>query len=374
MRIPSYRLHKGTGQAVVTVEGKDHYLGRHGSVESRDRYRRLISEFLATGRAPSREGDDPVTIGEAMVSYLGFVDRHYRLPDGRPTSQVDLIKAALRVLRKLYQDTPAQDFGPVKLKTVREEFVRQGLSRNECNRRTQLVVQFFKWLAAEELVPATNIEALRCVRGLERGRTQAPDHAPIGPVPDDVVDKTLACLPPVIRAMVELQRLSGMRPAEVCTATTESIDRTGDVWEYRPVHHKTSHHGKSRVVLIGPRAQTILSPYLRPDEAGRPLFGPRRKTASRSSQAPASAQRPKRRGPDRYHTTSYRRAIHRGCDRAGIAPWNPNQLRHSAATKIRSAAGLDIAGTVLGHSDLATTQVYAERDLEAAKAIVAKLG
>src|SRR5262245_20141036 len=68
MRIPSYRLHKGTGQAVVTVQGRDHYLGRHGSVESRDRYKQLIAEFLATGRAPVREDDEPITIGEAMIS------------------------------------------------------------------------------------------------------------------------------------------------------------------------------------------------------------------------------------------------------------------------------------------------------------------
>jgi hypothetical protein len=29
-RIPSYRLHKPTGQAVVTIDGKDHYLALHG--------------------------------------------------------------------------------------------------------------------------------------------------------------------------------------------------------------------------------------------------------------------------------------------------------------------------------------------------------
>jgi hypothetical protein len=38
VRIPSYRLHKPTGQAVVTLSGKDQYLGRHGSPESRAAY------------------------------------------------------------------------------------------------------------------------------------------------------------------------------------------------------------------------------------------------------------------------------------------------------------------------------------------------
>jgi len=43
-RIPKYRLHKATGLAVVTLNGADHYLGRHGTAESREQYDRLIAE------------------------------------------------------------------------------------------------------------------------------------------------------------------------------------------------------------------------------------------------------------------------------------------------------------------------------------------
>jgi hypothetical protein len=41
-RTPSYRKHKGSGQAVVTLNGKDHYLGRYGTRHSKDAYDRLI--------------------------------------------------------------------------------------------------------------------------------------------------------------------------------------------------------------------------------------------------------------------------------------------------------------------------------------------
>jgi hypothetical protein len=34
--LPSYRRHKASGQAVVALNGKDHYLGPHGSKVSRD--------------------------------------------------------------------------------------------------------------------------------------------------------------------------------------------------------------------------------------------------------------------------------------------------------------------------------------------------
>ena len=48
-RIPSYRHHKPTGQAVVTLNGKDHYLGLWGTAASRAEYDRLIGEWIANG-------------------------------------------------------------------------------------------------------------------------------------------------------------------------------------------------------------------------------------------------------------------------------------------------------------------------------------
>jgi len=49
---PSYRLHRATGQAVVTLSGRDHYLGRHGTPESHKAYDDLIARWLACGRRP----------------------------------------------------------------------------------------------------------------------------------------------------------------------------------------------------------------------------------------------------------------------------------------------------------------------------------
>ena len=48
---PRYRKHKATGQAIVTVFGKDHYLGPHNSKSSKLEYDRLIHEWLAAGSA-----------------------------------------------------------------------------------------------------------------------------------------------------------------------------------------------------------------------------------------------------------------------------------------------------------------------------------
>ena len=47
---PKHRLHKRSGQAIVTLSGHDHYLGPHGSKESQHRYDALIQKWLPGGR------------------------------------------------------------------------------------------------------------------------------------------------------------------------------------------------------------------------------------------------------------------------------------------------------------------------------------
>jgi hypothetical protein len=43
-RTSSYRHHKPSGQAVVTIDGKNSYLGRYSSESSREEFDRLVAE------------------------------------------------------------------------------------------------------------------------------------------------------------------------------------------------------------------------------------------------------------------------------------------------------------------------------------------
>ncbi len=389
--VPSYRLHKARGLAVVTLGGKDHYLGKYGSPESHACYHQLLAEYFAHGNVVAdREDEDvlPPTINELLVPYLEFVDRYY-VKGGLPTKQPGLIRSALKSLRRTFGHTPAEAFGPRSLKTVQNEFVRQGLTRGGVNRLTALVVQFFAWCVGEELIPAVNIHALREVAPLHSGRTTAPDPEKVRPVSDDLVEATLPFCSAQVAAMIRLQRLTGMRPNEVVQLTTGSLDVSGEVWEYTPASHKTEHHGKSRLIMIGPQAQQLLRPWLRPDPNAY-LFSPAEAEAARSVArrearktprwpshvaAQAARRRGRRKFDDHYTVQIYRQAIHRACSKAGISHWNPNQLRHSAATHLRRELGdKEPVRCILGHGDPATTEIYAERDLAMARSAMLKHG
>jgi hypothetical protein len=176
----SYHLHKPTGQAVVTPCGRDFNLGKHLSPESHAEYNRLVEEWLAIGRRlPGPQSDR--TINELAPPYIRHCDA-YDVKDGKTTTQVHLIRTAVRVLREFYGSTLVKDFGPVALKACRAEFVRRGFSRRECNRHTGLIKQLFKWAVENELAPPSLHHALQAVVGLRKGQCEVTAPEPVGPV------------------------------------------------------------------------------------------------------------------------------------------------------------------------------------------------
>ena len=84
---------------------------------------------------------------------------------------------------------------------------------------------------------------------------------------DAVVEATLEYLPKVVADLVRFQRLTGCRPGEALQLRPCDVDRTTDVWIFRPNSHKTEHHGRERLVMIGRRAQGLLLKFLARDPA-----------------------------------------------------------------------------------------------------------
>jgi len=372
---PKYRKHRASGQAIVELNGHRHYLGPHGTKASKLEYDRLLGEWLQNGRDPLHIGASEITVVELSSRYLKFARKYY-CKDGKPTREAENIAIVLRNLCKLYGRKQASEFGPRALRAHRERLVAEGLSRGYVNKQVAHIKRMFKWAVSEELVPVTVFQTLSTVSGLRKGRSDAKETEPVLPVSDEIISETVPLLPEIVADMVRFQRLTGCRPAEVCSIRPSDVDRSGDVWIYSPGSHKTEHHGKDRQIFIGPRAQEVLQRYLLRDtkqycfrpcdsEADRlaTQHAARKTPMSCGNRPKPFANKNRKRPPgQQYSTGSYCRAIHYACRRAGIEKWSPNRLRHTAATEVRREFGLEGAQIILGHSQANVTQVYAERD------------
>jgi integrase len=233
------------------------------------------------------------------------------------------------------------------------------------------------------------------------------------------VERTIEELTPSLAAMVRVQMLTGMRPGEITSMRACDLSMSGPIWEYTLEVHKTEHHDglMPRIIMIGPQAQEFIRPFLRLNVSGY-LFSPKQSEAERNAERRAERKTPlwpshirhqestKRKRPGRkmagarWHPNAYRKAVAHACDAAFPHPelagipksklteaqraeletwrrarrWHPNQLRHTAATKIRRRYGAEAAQSVLGHAELSTTEIYAEKSLEVARQIMREIG
>jgi hypothetical protein len=62
----------------------------------------------------------------------------------------------------------------------------------------------------------------------------------------------------------------------------QDLNTTGPVWTFTPASHKTEHHGRGRVIYLGPKAQEVLKPFLRPELIAY-LFSPTEALAERQA-------------------------------------------------------------------------------------------
>jgi len=157
-RIPKYRRHKGSGQALVQIDGRRIYLGKFDGPESREAYDRVISEWLAAAHCPDKSDGAKIgvslSISEPILLFLKWAQQYY-VKDGEPTQEFDSLKDALKPVRAMCGKTPARSFGPRTLKAVRERMIDSGLSRGVINNRVNQIKRCFKWAVGEEHIPSS---------------------------------------------------------------------------------------------------------------------------------------------------------------------------------------------------------------------------
>jgi integrase/recombinase XerD len=147
-----------------------------------------------------------------------------------------------------------------------------------------------------------------------------------------------------LAAMIELAYASGLRVSELTSLTLAALASDP---AYLIVKGKG---GKDRLAPLGERARTAVKAYL----PHRPSF--LRKGARESPWLFPSRGRDGRLTPRRFSQQLETAATAAGLDPARVSP---HVLRHAFATHLlEGGADLRVVQTLLGHTDIATTQIY----------------
>jgi integrase len=355
---PPLKLHKSSGQARARWQGRDHYFGPWGEPETEVAYARWAATLAPDAPAPQVAPAPCVSVADVVAEWELREGPRYS-DRGRERAQ---FRASLRPLLVLFGPTPAADLDADRLETVQlamasgswmneEERARRGerkqsveWCRNVVNRRVVRIRTVWRWAERKKLVPPGRWAGLCSLPGLAQNDPRVRHTArPKAAGWADVV-RVVRQAPARVRAMILLQWFSGMRSGEVRIMRASDIDRTGDVWIYRPSQHKNDWRGHDRVVPLGKVAQKILTPFLASINPDACLFPPVRRRAG---------------GSGCYTCHSYAQVVRRSADRAGVAGFHGYLCRHAARLRITQALGLDAARSILGHRSVGTTNDYA---------------
>jgi integrase/recombinase XerD len=237
-------------------------------------------------------------------------------------------------------------WGAVDLADLQDYFAAQearGLSARSRARRLSALRQFFRFLQREEMVSANPAELLDSPR-LPRRLPQVLGEAEVAALlaaPDPGTPTGLRD-----QALLEVLYATGLRVSELVGLTIKQLDlRRGVV---RPL----GKGGKERVVPMVAIAVEKVQVYL---EQSRP-----RLLKGRESPYVFINHR-----GGRLSRQGFWKLLKQYALKAGVKTLSPHTLRHSFATHLLSrGANLRVLQMLLGHADLATTQIYTHLDAD----------
>ncbi|MDG6347643.1 tyrosine recombinase XerC [Luteimonas sp. 8-5] len=233
------------------------------------------------------------------------------------------------------RDLPA--LGPEDIRAFVASEHRRGLSPKSLQRRLSAVRSFYRWLLKNGRIAASPAAAIRAPKAPRKlPQVLDPDEAKVlVEVPTD------APLGLRDRALLELFYSSGLRLSELCALRWRDLDLADGLVT---VLGKGS---KQRSVPVGSHARNALDAWRRETGAGNdaPVF-------------------PGRRGPITPRAVQLR--LRQLAQRQGLFKRvHPHLLRHSFASHVLESSG-DLRGVqeLLGHADIATTQIYTHLDYQ----------
>ncbi|WP_296934205.1 tyrosine recombinase XerC [uncultured Marinobacter sp.] len=218
---------------------------------------------------------------------------------------------------------------------------REGLSGRSIARHLSATRRFYQFLLRERLAsdnPALDIRAPKSGRRLPRVADVDQLNHLLDGQPDDPLEVRDLC-------MFELMYSSGLRLAELASLDLDTVDlRGGEV-------RVQGKGGKERLLPVGRKAVTAIQAWL----SHRGALANDGETALFVSQ----------RGERLSHRSIQARLSRWGISRGADQKLHPHLLRHSFASHMLESSGdLRAVQELLGHADIATTQVYTHLDFQ----------
>ena len=218
---------------------------------------------------------------------------------------------------------------------------REGLSGRSIARHLSATRRFYQFLLREKLAsdnPALDIRAPKSGRRLPRVADVDQLNHLLDGQPDDPLEVRDLC-------MFELMYSSGLRLAELASLDLDTVDlRSGEV-------RVMGKGGKERLLPVGRKAIAAIQAWL-----------PYRAALANDGEAALFVSQ---RGERLSHRSIQARLSRWGISRGADQKLHPHLLRHSFASHMLESSGdLRAVQELLGHADIATTQVSTHLDFQ----------
>jgi integrase/recombinase XerC len=258
----------------------------------------------------------------------------------------------LRQFAEYLEERSINDIQSIDARVIRDYLFRLqslGLAKTSRARKTASLRSFFDYLASQEIIkqsPAIGIRTVKLDRRLPKflrndeieALLNAPEENPIG-----LRDK----------ALLETLYASGMRAGELVSIDIEDVDFT------QSAIRVVGKGNKERVTLLGQQAVESLERYIK---AGRSILIKEIAATKKGVQPPTNSSGALfvNRYGARLSDRGVRKLFGKYCAEASATlKITPHVLRHTFATHMLSnGADLRFVQELLGHSSLATTQIY----------------
>jgi integrase/recombinase XerC len=231
----------------------------------------------------------------------------------------------------------------------------RGLAQRTITRKASVLRRYFRWLAADGAIEHDPASGLSSPSGAARlPRVLRADE--LRQLLDEGVEDEAAAPGTAARddAILEILYGSGLRVSELCQLDPDAVDldrRRLVVW---------GKGAKQRVVPLNEASVRALRTWL---TGSRAAF---LDSVGADTRIDASAALFHNRRGRRITPRDVRRIV----DRRSPVPTHPHALRHTFATHLLDGgADLRVVQELLGHSDLATTQVYTHVSRERLRAV-----